>query len=81
MLSGTDSIKAHQIACKMKTGDLLVALLRNGIAFYRPRANGVQRSQFIACFKQRLPLLDRLLPFNDVVELIELVFIQGERDA
>ena len=65
----------------MKTSDLLVALLGNGVAFNRTGADSIERFQFITCFKQRLPFLNRLFTLDDIIKLIKLMFVKCERDA
>ena len=65
----------------METSDLLVALLSDGITFNRTGADGIKRFKFITCFKERLPLLDRLFALDDVIELVKLMLVKCERDA
>jgi hypothetical protein len=64
-----------------ETGDLLVTLFSDGVALDRAGTNSVKRFQFIPGFKQSLTFLDGLFALNDIVELIELVFIECEGDA
>jgi hypothetical protein len=80
-MPGADGVKANQISCQMETGDLLVALFSDGIAFDGAGTNGVQRFQFITGLEQRLPFLNGFFALNNVVQLIELVLIQRERDT
>lgn len=65
----------------METSDLLVALLSDGITFNRTGADGIKRFKFITSLKQRLAFLNRLLPLNDIIKLIKLMFVECERDA
>lgn len=65
----------------METSDLLVALLSDGITFNRTGADGIKRFKFISSLKQRLAFLNRLLPLNDIIKLIKLMFVECERDA
>lgn len=65
----------------MKTSDLLVALLSDGITFNCTGADGIKRFKFITSFKQRLAFLNRLFLLNDIIKLIKLMFVECERDA
>ncbi len=65
----------------METSDLLVALLSDGITFNRTGADGIKRFKFITSLKQRLAFLNRLLPLNDIIKLIKLMFVECERTA
>ena len=62
----------------METSDLLVALLSDGITFNRTGADGIKRFKFISSLKQRLAFLNRLLPLNDIIKLIKLMFREGK---
>ncbi|MOA31452.1 hypothetical protein D3C78_1526120 [compost metagenome] len=81
MLQAANGVKTNQIARQVETGDLLIALLGNGITFDGPGADSVQRFQFIAGLEQGLALLDRLFPFDNVVELVQLVRIKSKRNT
>ncbi|MNV72301.1 hypothetical protein D3C71_1653780 [compost metagenome] len=81
MLQTADSIKTNQIARQMEAGDLLVTLFGNGVTLDGPGADSVQRFQFIAGLEQGLALLDRLFPFDNVVELVQLVRIKSKRNT
>ncbi len=65
----------------METGDLLITLFGDGIAFDGARTDSVERFQLIACFKQGLTFLDGLFTLNDIVELIQLMLIKSKGDA
>ena len=81
MLQTADGVEAHQITRQMETGDLLVALLGDGVAFDGPGTDRVQRLQLVAGLEQGLAFLDGLFPLDNVVELVQLVGIKGERNA
>lgn len=81
MVAGADSVKADQIARQMETGDLLITLFGNGVAFNGARTNCIQRFQLITGFEQGLSFLDRLFPLDNVIKLIKLMLVQSKRDA
>lgn len=81
VLQTADGVEAHQITRQMETGDLLVALLGDGVAFDGPGTDRVQRLQLVAGLEQGLAFLDGLFPLDNVVELVQLVGIKGERNA
>ena len=70
MLQTADGVEAHQITRQMETGDLLVALLGDGVAFDGPGTDRVQRLQLVAGLEQGLAFLDGLFPLDNVVELV-----------
>ena len=65
----------------MKTSDLLVALLSDGITFNRTGAAGIKRFKFITSLKQRLAFLNRLLTINYIINLIKIKFVECVPDA
>ena len=65
----------------METGDLLVTLFGDGVALDGAGPDGVKGFQFIASFEQCLAFLNRFFPFDDVVELVEFMLVQRERNA
>jgi len=65
----------------MEAGDLLVALLGDGIALDGARTDCIDRFQFVSRFEQRLPFLNRLLALDDIVKVIECMLIQSKRDS
>lgn len=81
MIAVHDRIETDQIARQVEACNLLVALFSNGVALDRAGADSVERFQIVACFKQRLAFLNRFFTLDNVVELIQLMFIQGERDT
>ena len=60
VLQTADGVEAHQITRQMETGDLLVALLGDGVAFDGPGTDRVQRLQLVAGLEQGLAFLDGL---------------------
>ncbi|CAI1604281.1 Uncharacterised protein [Serratia quinivorans] len=81
MLQTANGVKTDQIARQVKAGDLLIALLGDGITFDGPGADSVQRFQLVAGLEQGLALLDRLFPFDNVVELVQLMSIKSKRNT
>ena len=81
MQAGADGVKAHQIARQVEAGNLLIALLGDGVAFDGPGANGIQRFQLITGFEQGLTFLDGLFPLDNIIQLIKLVLVQSKGDA
>ncbi|MNT36314.1 hypothetical protein D3C71_795240 [compost metagenome] len=65
----------------MEAGDLLIALLGDGVAFNGARTDSIERFQFVSRLKQRLPFLNRLFALDDIIKLIEFMLIQGKRDT
>ena len=76
-----DGVEPHEVAREVECGDLLVALFGDGIALNGSGTDRIQRFQLIPRLKQRLALLNRLFPLNDVIKLVQLMLIKRKRDT
>ncbi len=81
MAAAHNGVEADQIAREVEAGNLLVALFGDGITLDGAGADSVKRFQIVTRFKQRLAFLNRFFTLDNIVKLIQLMFIQSERNA
>ncbi|MNP41008.1 hypothetical protein D3C76_1346840 [compost metagenome] len=63
----------------METGDLLFAVVGDAEGFQRPRANGEDGAEHIALAEQEITLLQRTTAFDNLIQRVEVVAIEGQR--
>ena len=76
-----DAVNAQDLAGKVEAGDLLPAIVGSLVGLERARAHRENGLKIVAFPVQVLAFLQRFAALDDVIQLLDIVIFQGERQA